>query len=66
MEKKPRDPRKMFAYYYIIALVIVMVFNFLAIPFLKERQVKLVDYGTFMTMTDNHQIGKVDIQSNRF
>lgn len=65
MEKKPRDPRKMFAYYYIIALVIVMVFNFLAIPFLKERQVKLVDYGTFMTMTDNHQIGKVDIQSNQ-
>ncbi|PTL29612.1 cell division protein FtsH [Lachnospiraceae bacterium oral taxon 096] len=55
----------MFAYYYIIALVIVMVFNFLAIPFLKERQVKLVDYGTFMTMTDNHQIGKVDIQSNQ-
>jgi ATP-dependent metallopeptidase hflB len=65
VEKKPRDPRKMFAYYYIIALVIVMVFNFLAIPFLKERQVKLVDYGTFMTMTDNHQIGKVDIQSNQ-
>ena len=65
MEKKPRDPRKMFAYYYIIALVIVMVFNFLAIPFLKERQVKLVDYGTFMTMTYNHQIGKVDIQSNQ-
>lgn len=65
MEKKPRDPRKMFAYYYIVALVLVMVFNFLAIPFLKERQVKLVDYGTFMTMTDNHQIGKVDIQSNQ-
>ena len=65
MEKKPRDPRKMFAYYYIVALVIVMVFNFLAIPVLKERQVKLVDYGTFMTMTDNHQIGKVDIQSNQ-
>jgi ATP-dependent metallopeptidase hflB len=65
MEKNPRDPRKMFAYYYIVALVIVMVFNFLAIPFLKERQVKLVDYGTFMTMTDNHQIGKVDIQSNQ-
>jgi ATP-dependent metallopeptidase hflB len=65
VEKKPRDPRKMFAYYYIIALVIVMVFNFLAIPFLKERQVKLVDYGTFMTMTYNHQIGKVDIQSNQ-
>lgn len=65
MEKKPRDPRKMFAYYYIVALVIVMVFNFLAIPFLKERQVELVDYGTFMTMTDNHQIGKVDIQSNQ-
>lgn len=65
MEKKPRDPRKMFAYYYIVALVIVMVFNFLVIPFLKERQVKLVDYGTFMTMTDNHQIGKVDIQSNQ-
>ena len=65
MEKKPRDPRKMFAYYYIVALVIVMVFNFLAIPFLKERQVKQVDYGTFMTMTDNHQIGKVDIQSNQ-
>ena len=65
MEKMPRDPRKMFAYYYIVALVIVMVFNFLAIPFLKERQVKLVDYGTFMTMTDNHQIGKVDIQSNQ-
>lgn len=60
--KKPNRP---LIYYYMIAMIIVFLFNALAMPWLAERQVKQVDYGTFMTMTENQEIGQVEIQYNQ-
>ena len=60
--KKPNRP---LIYYYMIAMIIVFLFNALAMPWLAEQQVKQVDYGTFMTMTENQEIGQVEIQYNQ-
>ncbi|EIC96995.1 FtsH, extracellular / ATP-dependent metallopeptidase HflB multi-domain protein, partial [Lachnoanaerobaculum saburreum F0468] len=46
-------------------LVIMTALNFLVVPFIKEGQIKQVDYGTFMTMTEKGEISKVDIQTNQ-
>ena len=61
------DPknRRPFIYYYLIVLIIMTAINFMVLPFIKEGQIKQVDYGTFMTMTDNKEISKVDIQTNQ-
>ena len=60
-----KTPKKPLIYYYGIALLILMLFNFLAMPWLAKRQIKEVDYGTFMTMTENQEIGQVEIQENQ-
>ena len=60
-----KRPKKPLIYYYAVVMVILMLFNFLAMPWLAERQVKEVDYGTFMTMTEERNIGEVDIQDNQ-
>ena len=61
------DPknRRPFIYYYLIVLIIMTAINFMVLPFIKEGQIKQVDYGTFMTMTENKEISKVDIQTNQ-
>ncbi len=64
MVEDPKS-RKPFIYYYIIVLAIMMALNFLVVPFIKEGQIKQVDYGTFMTMTEKGEISKVDIQTNQ-
>ncbi len=58
-------PRKPLIYYYGIVLLVLFLFNVLVMPAIKEAQVTEVDYGTFMTMTDNKEIGQVDIQINQ-
>ena len=60
--KKPRRP---LLFYYTIVLVIMLLFNLIAMPKLMSRQIKEVDYGTFMTMTEKGEIGKVEIESNQ-
>ena len=60
-----KTPKKPLIYYYGIALLILMLFNFLAMPWLAKRQIKEVDYGTFTTMTENQEIGQVEIQENQ-
>lgn len=64
MVEDPKS-RKPFIYYYIVVLVIMMALNFLVVPFIKEGQIKQVDYGTFMTMTEKGEISRVDIQTNQ-
>ena len=59
-----KKPKKPLIYYYGIVLVALLLFNFLAVPWLSQRQVKEVDYGTFMTMTEEKQVGKVEVQDN--
>ena len=60
-----KKPKKPLIYYYGIVLLALLLFNFLAMPWLSQRQVKEVDYGTFMTMTEEKQIGKVEVQDNQ-
>jgi len=60
-----KKPQKPLLYYYGIVLLIVLLFNSIAMPWLLERQVKEVDYGTFMTMTEDQEISRVEIQDNQ-
>ena len=60
-----KKPKKPLLYYYGIVLLALLLFNFLAVPWMSQRQVKEVDYGTFMTMTEKKQIGKVEVQDNQ-
>ena len=64
MVEDPKN-RKPFIYYYIVVFIIMTAINFMVLPFIKEGQIKQVDYGTFMTMTENKEISKVDIQTNQ-
>jgi cell division protease FtsH len=45
--------------------ICIILFNFMLMPWLLQRQIQETDYGTFISMTDNHQIGEVQIQSNQ-
>ena len=60
-----KSPKKPLIYYYVIVMTIVVLFNLLAMPMLMDMQVKEVDYGTFMAMTAEKNIGEVDIQENQ-
>ena len=60
-----KKPKKPLIFYYTIVLVIIILINSLLVPWMAKMQIKEVDYGTFMTMTDNKEIGKVEIQSNQ-
>ena len=57
-----KQPKKPLIYYYCIAILVLMLFNFLAMPWLMQRQIIQVDYGTFMTMIEERDIGQVEIQ----
>ena len=63
--KEVKTPKKPLAVYYAIVLVLLMLLNFVFMPWLSERQIQEVDYGTFMSMTENSEIGKVDVQDNQ-
>ena len=63
--KEVKTPKKPLLYYYIVALLVLLLFNFFAMPLLARQQVEEVDYGTFMTMTENKEIGEVEIESNQ-
>ena len=63
--KEVKTPKKPLLYYYSIAILVVLLFNFLVMPLIVRQQVAEVDYGTFMTMTENREIGQVEIESNQ-
>ena len=63
--KEVKTPRKPLAIYYAIVLLMLLLLNFVLLPWMEERQIKEVDYGTFMTMTEEKKIGRVDIESNQ-
>ena len=63
--KEVKPPKKPLMYYYSIALMVLLLFNFIAVPWMAERQVKEVDYGTFMTMTEKKNIKEVEIETNQ-
>ena len=63
--KEVKTPRKPLAIYYALVLLTLLLLNFVLLPWMEERQIKEVDYGTFMTMTEEKNIGRVDIESNQ-
>ena len=58
--KEVKSPKKPLLYYYGIVLLIIALFNLLVTPLLNRRSIEEVDYGTFMTMTENKEIGPAD------
>ena len=63
--KEVKPSRKPLAIYYAIVLLALLLLNFVLLPWMSERQIQEVDYGTFMTMTEEKNIGRVDIESNQ-
>ena len=63
--KEVKTPRKPLAIYYALVLLMLLLLNLVLLPWMEERQIKEVDYGTFMTMTEEKDIGRVDIESNQ-
>ena len=61
MEQVKR-PKKPLIFYYTIVLIILILFNIIAMPYIKEKQIKDVDYGTFISMTEKKEIKKVELQ----
>ena len=61
--KKPN--RKPLIYYYGIAMLILILINSLLVPWIARQQIVEVDYGTFITMTENGEIGAVQVQDNQ-
>ncbi len=59
-----KKPKKPLIYYYIIVMIVLMLFNLLAMPLMSQGQIVEVDYGTFMSMTENGKIGKVQVQES--
>ncbi len=57
-----KSPKKPLIYYYGIVLLVLMVFNFLAMPWLAQRQIQAVDYNTFLTMLEDGDVGQIQLQ----
>lgn len=57
-----KSPKKPMMYYYTIVLILLLVFNFVAMPWISEHQIKEVDYNTFIEMVDKGQVSAVEIQ----
>ena len=60
-----KTPKKPMMFYYGIFLAVIILFNAIVMPFLNNMRVKEVDYSTFISMTVNGEIGKVEIQDNK-
>ena len=60
--KEVKTPKKPLLFYYAVALLVLFLFNLLAMPWLAEHQIKDVDYNTFVSMTEKKEIGQVEIQ----
>ena len=59
-----KKPKKPLIFYYVLVLIVMLLINMLLVPYLAEKQVKEVDYGTFMKMTENKEIGQVEISDS--
>ena len=57
-----KKPKKPLMYYYSLVILALLLFNFMAMPYIAQRQVQRVDYGTFISMTSNGDVGQVEIQ----
>ena len=63
--KEVRPPRRPLIYFYVIAILCLLLFNILLLPWFAQRQIQLVDYGTFLDMADRQEIGLVEVQEEQ-
>ena len=63
--KEVKSPKKPLIYYYVIVLLVLAAFNFFVSPLLLSRQVTEVDYGTFMSMTEKKNMGRVEVEDSQ-
>ena len=63
--KEVKSPKKPLIYYYVIVMLVLAAFNFFVSPLLLSRQVTEVDYGTFMSMTEKKNIGRVEVEDSQ-
>ena len=60
-----KRPKKPLIFYYTLVMVALALFNFLLVPWIAEQQIIEVDYGTFITMTENKEIDQVKVEDNQ-
>ena len=60
--KRPKQP---LIFYYIVMILVILLFNCIIAPYIAGKAINDVDYGTFMTMTENGEVGKVQLQRNQ-
>ena len=60
-----KQPKKPLMWYYSVVLIAILLFNALVMPMIADMKIKEVDYGTFMSMTEQKDIGRVEIQDNQ-
>lgn len=60
-----KKPKKPLIFYYVIVVVVMSLFNMIIMPWFLQRQIKEVDYGTFVNMTEAKEIGQVQVQNNQ-
>ena len=60
--KRPKQP---LIFYYVVMILVILLFNCIIAPYIAGKAISDVDYGTFMTMTENGEIGKVQLQRNQ-
>ena len=60
-----KTPKKPLIFYYGIAMVVLLLLNMLVMPLITQQRVEEVDYGTFIKMTENKEIGQVEIEENQ-
>ena len=64
MQEVKRTKRPLI-FYYVVMILVILLFNCIIAPYIAGKVISDVDYGTFMTMTDNGEIGKVQLQRNQ-
>ena len=60
-----KSPKKPLLYYYGVVLLVLLVFNLIVTPLLLKEEVTEVDYGTFMSMTEDKNIGQVQVEDQQ-
>ena len=60
-----KKPRRSLLYYYFIVMLVLILFNTILMPIFNSWEIKQVDYGTFITMTEKGEVGLVEVQDNQ-
>ena len=65
MQEVKKPNKKPFIFYYLIVILAIFLINSILVPKIAQRAIKEVDYGTFMKMTYDGNIGFVQLEDNR-